>query len=573
MFKIEVNNNLIEAKPGENILSTLKRAGIKVPTLCHLEDLVPTGACRMCVVEIDGMNDLIPSCAYPVSEGMKIKTHSDRVVKARKTIVELLLSNHPDDCLFCVRNENCELQKLAKQHGVIERTFAGDKNKYSLDMSSLSIVRDPSKCILCGRCVRVCEEKQGVSAIDFIGRGSKSRIGTAYDEGLNISSCINCGQCIMVCPTAALRGQRYIEEVQDAIRNPKKHVIIQHAPAVSVTLGETLKCKKGADENGIMTTALRSLGFDKVFETSFSADLTIMEEASELVQRIQSGGSLPMFTSCSPGWVKFVEQFYPEFIPNLSSCKSPQMMLGAIIKSYYAEKEGINPDDIFNVSVMPCVAKKFEAGRPELATNGKPDIDAVITTRELSMMIETSGIDANSLTPSTADNPFGERSSAGKLFGVSGGVMESAIRTANYMLTGNELEHSQILELRGLDGIKETKVQLGDLTIGVAVVSGLNNARKILEQIRKGRNDLHFVEVMSCPGGCIAGGGQPINSDSGLIKSRMKTLYNIDKNESVRASYANPYIKKLYDEYLCHPSSQKSHKLLHTSYSKREVLV
>jgi iron-only hydrogenase group A len=573
VFNIEVNNNLIEAKPGEFILSTLKRAGIKVPTLCHLEGLIPSGACRMCVVEVEGMHDLIPSCAFPVSDGMKIKTHSARVVKARKTIVELLLSNHPDDCLYCVRNENCELQKLAKQHGVIERTFAGEKNKYFLDMSSPSIVRDPSKCILCGRCVRVCEETQGVSAIDFIGRGSKTRIGTAFDEGLNISSCINCGQCIMVCPTAALRGQRYIEEVQEALRDPKKHVVIQHAPAVSVTLGETLNCKNGADVNGIMTSALRTLGFDRVFETSFSADLTIMEEASELVQRIKTGGTLPMFTSCSPGWVKFLEQFYPEFIPNLSTCKSPQMMLGAMIKSYYAEIEGIDPDDIYNVSVMPCVAKKFEAGRQELSNNGKPDIDAVLTTRELAMMIETSGIEANSLSPSIADNPFGERSTAGKLFGVSGGVMEAAIRTANFLLTGYELEQSQILEIRGLDGIKETKVQLGDLTLGVAVVSGLNNARKILEQIKKGRNDLHFIEVMSCPGGCIAGGGQPIKTDIELIKSRMKSLYNIDKSEPVRASHDNPYIKKLYDEYLEHPLSHKSHKLLHTSYSERKVLI
>lgn len=570
---IEVNNKKIEAKPGEYLLAALRRAGINIPTLCHIDGLPPSGACRMCVVEIEGIPGLVPSCAYPVSDGMKIKTHSPKVVEARKIIVDLLLANHPDDCLFCIRNHSCELQKLAKENGVIERLFIGSKNNYFIDDSSPSIVRDPSKCILCGRCIRVCEEVQGVSSIEFIGRGSKVQVGTAYNEGMNISSCINCGQCVMACPTGALREQIYFKEILSAIEDPEKVVIVQHAPAVSVTLGELFGMKPGTDIDGIMTKALRNIGFDRVFETAFSADLTIMEEATELVHRIQNGGKLPMFTSCSPGWIKFVEQFYPEFMENLSTCKSPQMMLGSVIKSYYAEQQGISPDKIFSVSIMPCLAKKFEAGRPEMAHNGHPDIDVVLTTREIAKLFEMRGIDLNSLAPDYPDTPFGERSTAGKLFAVTGGVMEAALRTAHYLITGEEMELLALQDVRGLEGRKEAHIKIDTLEIGVAVVNGLQNARKLLEEIKNGRTDLHFIEVMTCPGGCISGGGQPIGTNVEAVRSRMKALYNIDKYETVRTSHSNKSIKRLYDEYFGKPNSEKAHELLHTHYTKRDVLM
>ncbi|MBN1154789.1 iron hydrogenase small subunit [candidate division KSB1 bacterium] len=573
MFTIEVNNREVEAKPGEMILDTLKRAGVKVPTLCHLPGLFPSGACRMCVVEIDGIPGLTPSCAYPVREGMKIKTHSPRAIRARKTIVELLLSDHPDDCLYCVRNKNCDLQDLAEELGVRERRYTGAKSQYNIDSSSPAIIRDPAKCILCGKCVRVCEEIQGVSAIDFINRGSRSQIGTAFDEGLNISSCIKCGQCIVVCPTGALREKSYIKEVMNALNDPEKFVVVQHAPSISVTLGEEFGLKPGQDVMGIMTAALRRLGFDRVFDTAFSADLTIMEEASELVHRIQTGGPLPMMTSCSPGWIKFVEQFYPEFIPNLSTCKSPQQMMGAIIKTYYSETQGIDPANIFSVSIMPCTAKKFEAERPELARNGMADIDAVLTTRELARIIRMRGLDLNNMTPEGADTPFGERSSAGKLFGVSGGVMEAAVRSAHYFLTGKELTNPKIQELRGLDGIKETRVKIGDLELGLAAVSGLGNARKLLDDIKAGKKDIQFIEVMTCPGGCIAGGGQPLSANIETIMARMKMLYEIDRDATVTESHNNKYIKKIYKEFLGEPLKEKSHEILHTHYHKRDVLM
>jgi NADH-quinone oxidoreductase subunit G/NADP-reducing hydrogenase subunit HndD len=570
---IEANNRKIEAKQGETILEALKRAGINVPTLCHLEGLFPSGACRMCVVEVEGMGGLIPSCAFPVQDGMKIKTHSPRAIKARKTIVELLLSDHPDDCLYCVRNQNCQLQDLSEELGVRQRRYTGVKSDYHIDSSSPSLVRDPAKCILCGKCIRVCEEIQGVSAIDFVGRGSQTHVAPAFDKGLNVSSCINCGQCIMVCPTGALREQSDLKEVIDALNDPEKTVVVQHAPSISITIGEEFGIKPGQDSMGIMTAAFRRLGFDQVFDTSFTADLTIMEEASELAQRIKTGGKLPMMTSCSPGWIKFVEQVYPEFIGNLSTCKSPQQMLGAITKTYFAELKGLDPHKIFNVSVMPCTAKKFEAERPELGRDGYQDLDAVLTTRELARLIKMRGIDMNDLLPEAADTPFGERSSAGKLFGVSGGVMEAAIRTAYYLLTGDELEDVQIKELRGLDGIKEANVKIGDLSLNVAAVSGLGNARKMLDAIKAGEKEIHFMEVMTCPGGCIAGGGQPISANIEAIKARMKALYEIDRDAVVTMSHNNKYIKKLYDDYLGKPLEHKSHELLHTTYQKREVLI
>jgi len=573
MLTIEVNNRKIEAKSGEMLLDTLKRNGITVPTLCHMENLFPTGACRMCVVEVEGERALVPSCAYPVRDGMKVQTHSPRALRARKTIIELLLANHPDDCLYCVRSGHCDLQGLANELGVRERRYSGGKNEYHVDSSNPSIVRDPAKCILCGKCVRVCEEVQAVAAIDFVGRGSKTMVGTAFSEGLNVSSCINCGQCIMVCPTGALREQSYIKEVLNAIADPGKLVVVQHAPSVSVTLGEEFGLKPGADVDGMLVAALRRLGFDRVFDTSFSADLTIMEEASELAHRIRTGGKLPMMTSCSPGWIKFVEEFYPEMLDNLSTCKSPQQMMGAVIKSFFAEREGIAPDKIFSVAIMPCVAKKFEAGRPEHSRNGIPDIDAVLTTRELARVIRMRGMDLQSLTPEHADTPFGERSTAGKIFGASGGVMEAAIRTAYHLLTGDELPGLKVEAIRGFDGRKEAKLEINGTPIGVAVVSGLQNVRQLLEEIRNGRDDIHFIEVMTCPGGCIAGGGQPLNANPDAIRARMQALYTIDRDEPVRTSHGNPSIQRLYTEFLGEPLGEKSHHLLHTHYAKREVMV
>ncbi|MBN2281935.1 MAG: iron hydrogenase small subunit [Candidatus Marinimicrobia bacterium] len=573
MFTIQINNREIKAKKGEMILDTLNREGISVPTLCYMKDLFPTGACRMCVVEIEGYKGLVPSCAMPVAEGMKIQTHSPKAIKARKTIIELLLADHPDDCLYCVRNGNCQLQDLAEELGVRQRRFTGKKSTYEIDASSPSILRDPAKCILCGKCVRVCEEIQGVSAIDFVERGCRTEIGTAFREGLNVSSCINCGQCILACPTGALREKSNVKEVMDALNDPKKHVVVQHAPSISVTIGEEFGIKPGKDVAGLMVAAMRRLGFDAVFDTSFTADLTIMEEATELVNRIKNGGPMPMTTSCSPGWVKFVEQFYPQLLPNVSTCKSPMQMLGAVIKSYYAEKAKIDPKDIYSVAIMPCSAKKFEAERPEMMNDmGQADIDAVLSTREFARVIKMRGLDLNNMEPDIADNPFAERSSAGKLFGATGGVAEAALRTAYKLITGENLKDPVIKELRGLDGIKEVKVQVGDLLVGVAVVSGLANARKILDQVVAGRKDLHFIEVMTCPGGCINGGGQPLTMDMEAIKARLKALYDLDRDAELRTSHDNKHIQKLYEEYLGEPNGHRSHKLLHTHYVKRDVL-
>ncbi|HNR94620.1 MAG TPA: NADH-dependent [FeFe] hydrogenase, group A6 [Kiritimatiellia bacterium] len=572
MITIEVNGRPIAAKKGEMLIAALDRAGIKVPTLCYMKDRFPTGACRMCVVEIEGQKGLIPSCAYPVAEGMKVQTHSPRAVNARKTIVELLLADHPDDCLYCVRNGNCDLQKMAEDLGLRRRRYAGEKSVWKMDLSSPAIERDPDKCILCGKCVRTCEEVQGVSAISFAGRGCRTFIGTAFNEGMNISSCVYCGQCIKVCPTGALRERSSIKEVWGALNDPEMTVVVQHAPSVSVTVGDAFGVKPGVDMAGAMTTALRRLGFDYVFDTSFSADLTIMEEASELVQRIKTGGKLPMMTSCSPGWIKYVEQNYPEFMGNLSTCKSPQQMMGAVIKSYFAEKMGLSPKKIFSVSIMPCTAKKFEATRSEMGTRSIPDIDAVLTTREFIRMIRMSGLDLNDLEPDTADTPFGERSTAGKLFGASGGVMEAAVRTAHYLLTGRELKVMALEAVRGMKDRKEAQLEINGMKIGIAVVNGLGGAKPLLDEIRAGRDDLHFIEVMTCPGGCINGGGQPIDMNMDAVKARMAALYQLDAKARLRTSHSNPSIMRIYKEFLGDPLGPVSHRLLHTKYMERKVL-
>ena len=570
---LEANGQSLPVQPGDSILQALKRGGIHVPTLCHMEGLLPSGTCRMCVVEVEGMTGLIPSCSYPAAAGMKIRTATPKVLKTRKAIVELLLSNHPDDCLYCSRNGNCDLASLAREHGVRDRVFRGARKRKEKDISSPAILRDPEKCILCGKCVRVCDEIQGVAAIDFINRGSKAFVGTAFDAGLNISSCINCGQCILVCPTAALTERSHVEEVLRVLADPGKTVVVQHAPAVSVSIAEEFALPAGTDIDGQMVAALRRSGFDRVFDTSFTADLTILEEGSELLQRITSGGVLPMFTSCSPGWIKFVEEFYPEFLPNLSTCKSPQQMMGAVIKSFYARKEGLEPRDIVSVSVMPCTAKKFECNRPEMGRDFVPDVDYVLTTRELAELFRIKGIHPGTLEPEGADTPFGERSSAGKLFGASGGVMEAALRSAYFLLTGEEMTDYTIGELRGMTGSKELRVQAGAVQVGAAVVSSLGQARKLMEEIKAGRSDLHFIEVMTCPGGCINGGGQPIGANPESVKARMAALHRIDQDSPQRASHHNQQVQRLYDEFLGAPLGHLSHELLHTHYQHRDVLL
>ena len=570
---IEVNNKRIEAAKGELLIDVLSRNGIRVPTLCHMKNHLPSGSCRMCVVENLTSGRLITSCSYPVEEGMRIQTHSPRVVESRKVIVELLLSNHPDDCLYCVRNGKCTLQDFAGEHNVVERRISGKKNDHHKDLSSASIVRDPDKCILCGRCVRVCEEVMDVSAIDYINRGSRSVIGTAFNKGLNISSCVNCGQCILVCPTGALSEKTHIPEVQMALDDQKKMVIVQYAPAVTVSIAEEFGLEPGADLNGLLNAALRKMGFDRVYDTSFSADLTIMEESAELIHRIQNNGVLPMITSCCPAWIKYAEEFAHDMLQNLSTCKSPQQMLGAVIKSHISEREQKDPHQIYSVSIMPCVAKKFEAQRENMTHRGITDVDAVLSTRELIRMIRLYGIEIDKLEPETADSPLGVRSSAGKLFGNTGGVMEAAIRTAYYKLTGKDLVNFRIPEIRGFKGRKETRIRIGDLELGVAVVSGLKNAHLLLEEIRNGRNDIHFIEVMACPGGCVAGGGQRVGCGESDILARMKTLYTIDDQETIKMSHKNPEIIELYREFLGEPLGHKSHELLHTSYIERDVML
>jgi NADH-quinone oxidoreductase subunit G/NADP-reducing hydrogenase subunit HndD len=573
MFTIEVDNRSVETDGNETLLALLRREGVHVPTLCHVEGLPPSGACRLCLVELEGAPTLVPSCSYPVSKGMKVQTRSPKVLAARRTIVELLLANHPDDCLYCPRNGKCELQTLAQELGVRQRRYVGGKNDRDLDVSSPSIVRDPDKCVLCGRCVRVCEEVQGVSAIDYVHRGAKTFVGTAFNTGLNLSSCINCGQCILACPTAALTEHSYLDEVVAALADPSKYVVVQHAPAVSVTIAEEFGLKPGKDADGQMVAALRKLGFKRVFDTSFTADLTIMEEGSELVHRIQKGGTLPMLTSCSPGWIKYVEQFYPDFIPNLSTCKSPQQMMGAIIKTFFAEREKLDPAQIVSVSIMPCTAKKFECGRDEMGRNYLPDVDYVLTTRELAQLIRMFGLDMTDLPADRADTPFGLRSSAGKLFGASGGVMEAAIRSAHFLITGKELKELKVQEVRGLAGVKEARVKVGELELGVAVASSLKHAARLLDQVRAGRKDIHFIEVMTCPGGCIAGGGQPIGTDINAVKARMQALYQIDRDAILRVSHKNESVQRLYEEFLGHPLGERSHQLLHTHYHQRDVLI
>lgn len=572
MPTISINEHEIQAREGETVLDACERHGVRVPTLCHLKHLTPTGACRLCVVEVEGQRALVPSCAWPVAEGMKVRTHSTRAVEARRVVVELLLANHPDDCLYCCRNADCDLRELAAELGVQGRRFHGAKLERHRDVGSPAIVRDPAKCILCGRCVRVCEEVQAVGCLDFIGRGSATTVGPALDQGLNVSSCVYCGQCLLVCPTGALSEHGSGPTVQAALADPTRTVVVQHAPAVALTLGEEFGLKPGADVAGLLNAALRRLGFARVYETAFAADLTVMEEASELVKRLREDGPLPMFTSCSPGWIKYVEQSYPEFIPNLSTCKSPQMMLGALLKSPRAVTAGLDPERVFTVSIMPCVAKKFEAARPELHTDGVPDVDAVLTTRELVGLLRQRGLDLARLAPEPADDPFGTRSTAGRMFAGSGGVMESALRTAHWLLTGQEAAELRVQAVRTGDGVRECRVQVAGLDLGAAVVSGLGQAKALLAQVRAGRRDLHFIEVMTCPGGCLNGGGQMRAASAEALRARQQALYTLDREGTLRTAHGNESIRRLYDEFLGAPLGEASHHYLHTHYAPREVV-
>lgn len=573
MVQLTINNIKVNAEEGMTILDAAKSVGIHVPTLCHLKNLTPTGACRMCVVEVEGQRGLIPSCAYPVFEGMSVETNSPRVRRARKTIVELLVENHPQDCLICVRNKNCELQDLSEQYGVREHRYAGETKKHAIDVSSPSIERDPAKCILCGRCVRVCNEIQKVGAIDFTNRGFASIVTTPYNKGINVSECILCGQCILVCPTAALREKSALKEVAYALNDKTKFTIAQIAPAVRASLGEEYNLPMGTNVTGQMVTGLKRLGFDKVFDTNFAADLTIMEEGTELVSRIKNKKKLPMFTSCCPGWVKYIEQNRPEMLEHVSTCKSPHEMLGAITKTYYAKKMGLDPKDIFVVSIMPCTVKKFESDRPELSEAQRQDVDAVLTTRELVRYFKMAGIDFSDLPEDKFDNPLGESTGAAVIFGTSGGVMEAALRTAYRILTGSELDKLEFDSIRGLQGIKESTVKIGDMDLNIAVVNGIGNVGPVLDEIQNGTSKYDFIEVMACPGGCINGGGQPIHNKPEKVQKRIKALYEIDSQMVCRKSHENEAVKTIYKEFFKEPNSHKSHEILHTTYTDRRELL
>jgi iron-only hydrogenase group A len=572
MVQLTINNIKVNAEAGMTILDAAKSVGISVPTLCHLKDLIPTGACRICSVEVEGQRGLIPSCAYPVFEGMVVDTNSPRVRRARKTIVELLVENHPQDCLICVRNKNCELQDLSEKYGLREHRYVGETKDHAIDISSASMERDPAKCILCGRCVRVCHEIQKVGAIDFTNRGFNSIVTTPYNKGLNVSDCILCGQCILVCPTAALSEKSSVKEVSNALNDKSKYVIVQVAPAVRATLGEEYNFPLGTDVTGQLVTGLRRLGFKKVFDTNFAADLTIMEEATELITRIKENKNLPMFTSCCPGWVKFAEQNFPEILPHVSSCKSPHEMEGAVLKTYYAKKMGINPKDIFVVSIMPCTVKKFESERTELSEDTQQDVDAVLTTRELVRFFKMVGIEFEGLPQDSFDNPLGESTGAAAIFGTSGGVMEAALRTAYFKLTGKALEKIEFESIRGSNGFKEAVINIEGTELHIAVVNGIGNVREVIDEIKQGKSKYQFIEVMACPGGCINGGGQPIHQKPEKVVKRMKALYEIDIESKNRKSYENESVKALYKEYFIEPNSHKAHEILHTDYTNRKNL-
>ncbi|EOS41117.1 4Fe-4S dicluster domain-containing protein [Lachnospiraceae bacterium] len=574
---LKINGLDVSAPAGSTILEAAHIAGIKIPTLCFLKEINEIGACRMCIVEVKGARNLVAACVHPINEGMEVRTNTPELIAARKRTLELILSDHDKKCLSCVRSGNCELQALCQELGVAdENYFSGEVNHYELDTSAAHMVRDNNKCILCRRCSAVCEKSQAVGVIGPNQRGFATFIGSPFEMGLGETSCVSCGQCIAACPTGALYEKDFVDDVLAAIEDPKKHVVVQPAPSVRAALGEEFGYPMGTDVEGKMAAALRRIGFDKVFDTDFSADLTIMEEAHEFIERVQNGGVLPMMTSCSPGWVKYCEHYFPDLLDHLSSCKSPQQMFGAVTKTYYAEKAGIDPKDIVCVSIMPCTAKKFEIGRDDQAAAGVPDVDISLTTRELARLIRKVGIDFRSLPDEGFDDPLGESTGAGVIFGATGGVMEAALRTAVETLTGEELSDVEFTEVRGTDGIKEATYHVAGMDVKVAVASGLSNAKQILEKVRAGEADYHFIEIMCCPGGCVNGGGQPqvhadVRNFEDVRAIRAKVLYDNDAAKELRKSHDNPSIKKLYDEYLGEPGSEKAHHILHTSYVKRTV--
>ncbi len=579
MEKVNVKINGIETQvPADyTILQAAQEVGVRIPTLCYLKEINAIASCRMCLVEASGVRGHAAACVQQVAEGMEVKTDTPALRKARKTTLELILSNHRMDCLGCVRNTDCELQALARELGVDEKKYAGSEDlSPQFEHSMPHLVRDNSKCILCRRCVAVCKHNQHVAVIGTNERGFDTHVGSAFDLPLGETSCVCCGQCIAVCPTGALTERDDTDLVWEALADPKKIVIAGPAPSVRAQLGECFGMPIGTNVEGKMIAAFRRLGFDRVFDVDFAADVTIMEEGTELLKRLANGGKLPLITSCSPGWIKFCEHYYPDMIPNLSTCKSPQQMFGALIKTYYAEKEGLDPKDIFVVSFMPCTAKKFEVAREHQNAAGVPDVDVSLTTRELASMIKRAGILFTELKDEEADPALGIASGAGHIFGATGGVMEAALRTVAELVTGKPLDDLNFRAVRGVEAIKEAEYDLNGTKVRVAVTSGLENASKLLDMVRSGEKDYHFIEIMACPGGCVNGGGQPhqpgyVRNFIDLRAERAKALYSEDEAMTLRKSHENPMVKKLYDEYLEKPGSHKAHELLHTEYQERRV--
>ena len=575
--RLKINGIGVEAPKNATILEAAQSVGIRIPTLCYLKDINAIGACRMCLVEVKGARAFAAACVYPVADGMEVFTNTPKVIAARKGTLELILSNHRMDCLSCPRSLDCELQALANEYKVDQYRFCGnEKLEPDIEASAPHLVRDNSKCILCRRCVAVCKSNQHTAVIGANDRGYKTHIASAFDMPLNDTACVYCGQCIAVCPTGALMERDDTDKVWEALNDPTKHVVVGPAPSVRAQLGECFGMPIGTNVEGKMIAALRRLGFDKVFDVDTAADVTIMEEGTELLHRLKEGGKLPLITSCSPGWIKFCEHYYPDLLDNLSSCKSPQQMFGALVKTYYAEKAGIDPKDIFVVSIMPCTAKKFEVSREHQNAAGVPDVDVSLTTRELASMIRRAGIEFTQLEDEVADPVFGVASGAGHIFGATGGVMEAALRTVAEIVTGKPLESLDFKEVRGIEAVKEAEYDLAGTKVRVAVTSGLENATKLLDRIRSGEADYHFVEVMACPGGCVNGGGQPhqpgqVRNFVDLRAERAKALYSEDAGMTLRKSHENPVVKELYDTYLGEPGSEKAHHLLHTQYVARGI--